>query len=156
MLESAAAHAAVVVATLGAVVACVLLQYEYLALVWQRLSAHSGHRRSKVLYGIGAVLLLHTAEIWIFGTALWLMLLWPATGGLGGEAAVRAFLDYVYFSAVCFTTVGFGDLWPTGAVRFLAATEGLSGLVLSTWSASFTYIEMEQFWRPEALEKRRE
>ena len=50
--------------------------------------------------------------------------------------------------------MGFGEIWPTGAVRFLAATEALAGFVLITWSASFTYLEMERFWRPEVLEKR--
>jgi hypothetical protein len=95
------------------------------------------------------------AEIWIFGIVLWGLLSWPATGALAGEQAL-GFLDHIYFSAICFTTVGFGEIWPTGAVRFVAATEALSGFVLITWSASFTYLEMEQFWRPKVLEKRRE
>ena len=155
MLHTAAAHAAVGVATVGAIVACVLLQYEYLVLVWRRLSTHRGHRRIKVLYGIGAVLLLHVAEIWIFGAVFWLLLLWPAAGALAGEEAL-GFFDHIYFSAICFTTVGFGEIWPTGAVRFLAATEALSGFVLITWSASFTYLEMERFWRSEALHQRSE
>jgi Ion channel len=155
MLEAAAGHAVVFGATLLAVGACVLLQYEYLVLVWRRLSSHGGHRRTKVLYGIGAVLLLHVIEIWIFGTVLWTLLRWEATGALAGEEAL-GFLDHIYFSAICFTTVGFGEIWPTGAVRFLAATEALAGFVLITWSASFTYLEMERFWRPKILEKGRE
>jgi hypothetical protein len=32
-------------------------------------------------------------------------------------------------------------------VRFLTGTESLSGFILITWSASFLYLEMEQFWR---------
>jgi hypothetical protein len=155
MLEAAAAHAAVVAATLAAVAACVLLQFEYLVLVWRRLSEHGGHRRVKVLYGIGAVLVLHVAQIWIFGSVLWLLLHWPATGALAGEEAL-GFFDHIYFSAICFTTVGFGEIWPTGGVRFLAATEALSGFILITWSAAFTYLEMEQFWRAKVLEKPRE
>ena len=31
--------------------------------------------------------------------------------------------------------------------RFLTGTESLSGFILITWSASFLYLEMEQFWR---------
>ena len=45
-----------------------------------------------------------------------------------------------------YTTVGFGDVTPVGPIRFMAATEALTGLVLITWSASFTYLEMERFW----------
>jgi hypothetical protein len=48
---------------------------------------------------------------------------------------------------VCYTTLGLGDVVPTGAVRFLAGVEALSGFVLITWSASFTFLEMERFWR---------
>jgi hypothetical protein len=58
-----------------------------------------------------------------------------------------ALLDAVYLSAVTFTTVGFGDLAPTGPIRFLCGTEALTGFILITWSASFLYLEMEQFWR---------
>ena len=155
MLEAAAAHTAVAAATLAAVAMCVLLQYEYLVIVWRQLSARGGHPRAKVLYGIGAVMLLHLLQICIFGGVLWLLLQWPACGTLAGEHAIDVF-DYLYFSATCFTTVGFGEIWPAGAVRLLAGTEALSGLVLITWSASFTYLEMEQFWRPKRLEKRRE
>ena len=146
MLESTAAHFTVVIATLAALAACVLLQYESLIFVWRRLSAHGGHRRVKVLYAICSVILLHAAEIMIFGTVLWLLARWPAAGGLAGEHVGR-FFDYMYFSAVTFSTVGFGEMWPVGAIRILCATEALAGFVLIAWSASFTYIEMEKFWR---------
>jgi hypothetical protein len=56
-------------------------------------------------------------------------------------------LDSVYFSAVCYTTLGLGDIVPTGAIRFLVGTESLTGFVLITWSASFTFVEMERYWR---------
>lgn len=153
MLESAAAHATVVVATLAALALCVLLQYEALIFVWRRLALHGGERRSKVLYGIAAVLAIHLAEIAIFGLILWLLCLWPACGGLAGEGE-RGFVDYLYFAAVTFTTVGFGEIWPVGPIRFLCAIESLMGFVLIGWSASFAYIEMKQFWRAEGMDKR--
>jgi hypothetical protein len=150
MLEVVAAHATVIAATLLTLAGCVLLQYEYLVWAWRRLSEHQGHRRVKVLYGIFSVLLLHLVEILIFAAALWLLALWPACGTLGEEAT--SLLDYFYFSAVTFSTVGFGEMWPVGAIRFLCAAEALTGFVLITWSASFTYLEMERFWRPEHME----
>ena len=146
-MQGAGAHLLVITATLVAVAACVLLQYEYLILLWRRLSVHAGHRRVKVLYAIFAVLVLHVLEICIFALALWLLTLWPTAGELGGEQA-SGFFDYVYFSAVTFTTVGFGEMWPVGAIRFLCAVEALAGFVLITWSAAFTYLEMARFWRP--------
>ena len=58
----------------------------------------------------------------------------------------RGFLDFVYFSAITYTTVGFGDYVPTGPIRFLAGTEALTGFLLITWSASFTFLEMQRYW----------
>ena len=140
-----AVNAVVVAATAAAVCASVLLHYEGLVLASRTLTRMGGHRRIKVLYGIGSVLVLHVMEIWVFGVALWLLLLWPACGTLGQGA--QHLFDYVYFSAVTYTTVGFGDLVPSGPIRFLSGMEALTGFVLIAWSASFTYLEMERFWR---------
>ena len=144
----AAVYGAVAAVTLITLAACVLLQYEWLLLVWRWLSAHRGHRRVKVLYGIFSMFVLHTLEIVLFAAALWLLVQWPAAGRLDGEEP-SGFFDYVYFSAVTFSTVGFGEIWPLGPIRLLCAVEALAGFVLITWSASFTYLEMEKFWRPE-------
>jgi hypothetical protein len=153
-MENAAAFLTVLAATLSALAGCVLLQYEFLILAWRRLSEHAGHRRIKVLYGISSVLVLHVLEIIVFGAVLWLLTLWPATGSLAGEEA-SGFVDYLYFSAVTFSTVGFGEMWPVGAIRLLCAVEALAGFVLITWSASFTYLEMERFWRAEDMEDKK-
>ena len=45
-----------------------------------------------------------------------------------------------------YTTLGIGDLHPTGATRLIASVDSLNGLVLIGWSASFTYLTMEEFW----------
>lgn len=143
----------VIAATLAALGVCVLLQYEGLVFVWRRIAVHRGARRIKVLYAIFSVIVLHVIEIWIFGLVLWGLLRWPATGSLVGPQVVEL-LDCVYFSAITFSTVGFGDIAPVGAIRFLAGTEALTGFVLITWSASFTYLEMERFWRAEEMDER--
>jgi Ion channel len=136
---------AVVVATIAAVSLCVLVHYEGLLFTSRRLARLGGPPRVKVLYAIGSVLALHVIEIWVFGLVLWLLLRLPECGNLG-PGALHLF-DYIYFSSATYTTVGFGDLAPHGPIRFLAGTEGLTGFVLITWSASFTYLEMERFWR---------
>lgn len=140
------ANLAVVAATAVAVTLSVLLHYEGLVLTSRHLAQHRGHRRMKVLFGIFAVIGLHMAEIWVFGMAYWLLQWWPVLGHIAGEHAAHIF-DAVYFSAITFTTVGYGDVAPVGSIRFLAGTEALTGFVLIAWSASFTYLEMEKFWR---------
>jgi hypothetical protein len=75
-----------------------------------------------------------------------LLLMLANTGTVAG-ADPLGLLDAVYLAAGTYTTVGFADLVPVGPIRFLAGTMALTGLVLITWSASFTYLEMERFWR---------
>jgi hypothetical protein len=139
-------NALVVMGTAIAVALAVLLHYEGLALLSRRLVHVHGQRRRKVLVGVYGVILLHVAEIWLFGVVFWLLLLLPEAGALS-TVPQPAFLDAVYLSAETFSTVGYGDLAPQGAIRFLAGTEALTGFILITWSASFLYLEMEQYWR---------
>ena len=131
--------------TVAIVALSVLLHYEGLLLTFRGLARLVRHRRITVLYAISSVLLLHVLEIWLFGLAYWALLRWPEFGSLG--TGFQHFFDAIYFSAVTFTTVGYGDLAPAGPIRFLAGTESLTGFVLIAWSASFTYLEMERFWR---------
>jgi hypothetical protein len=150
MYANWSANLAVVAVTLLTVSAAVLTHYEGLLFVSGRLQLASGPRRAKVLYGILSMVALHVIEIWLFGLAIWLLLQWPEAGHIamsGGTGAPPAFLDAIYLSAITFTTVGFGDLAPVGPIRFLSGTEALTGFVLIGWSASFTYLEMERFWR---------
>jgi hypothetical protein len=77
---------------------------------------------------------------------LWELLRFENTGSVTGSDA-HSLLDAVYLSANTYTTVGFGDLAPVGPVRFIGGTMALTGLVLITWSASFTFLEMQRFWR---------
>lgn len=141
------ANLLVVALTALAVAAAVLVHYEGLVLLSSWLAKrHESQRRRKVLYGIFGVIGLHVIEIWIFGLAIWGALHHPETGTVSGVHAVEL-LDAVYLSAMTFTTVGFGDLAPVGPIRFLSGTTALTGFVLITWSASFTFLEMERFWR---------
>ena len=108
--------------------------------------AYHGKHRVRVLFAISSTILLHVVEIWLFGVVLWVLLQWPACGAIAG-AGGALFLDLIYLSAISYTTVGFGDVAPVGPIRFLVATEAITGFVLIAWSASFTYLEMERFWK---------
>ncbi|MYD43531.1 MAG: two pore domain potassium channel family protein [Gammaproteobacteria bacterium] len=79
----------------------------------------------------------HMLEIGLFALVYGLMALNPAFGEI---AAIESNYDYLYYSSIVYTTVGFGDLYPIGPVRMVTAIESLIGLVLITWSATFIYI----------------
>lgn len=145
-LETWSSRITVVLLTVAIVVACVVLHYEALSWLTGWLKKVHMKARQHILVLIFAILLFHVAEIWIFGMGYWALISNDGHGGLMASHAI-GFLDCVYYSAVCFTTLGLGDVIPTGAVRFLTGTEALTGFVLLTWSASFTFVEMERFWR---------
>ena len=57
-------------------------------------------------------------------------------------AALKVFPDVessLYFSAVTYTTVGYGDLVPPQAWRLLAGVEGLTGILMCGWSTGFFF-----------------
>ena len=139
----------VVIATAATVAIVVLLHYEGLRWLSTRLSALGGVRRRKVLLGVYGLVLLHVAEIWMFGLCIWGLLQMEHAGDIVGAPAA-GLLDCIYLSATTFATVGFGDLVPVGPVRLVTGTEALSGFILITWSASFLYLEMQEFWRKRA------
>ena len=95
---------------------------------------------------IFALLGLHIVEIWCYGLAYWGLVMVPGTGFVQGEHGMERVFDAVYLSAITYSTVGFGDLAPVGAIRLLAGLEALTGLLMITWSASFTYLEMARLW----------
>lgn len=126
---------------------CVTLHYEALNACNRNLARISQHRRRRVVVLIFVVLLVHIAEIWLFGVGYSLLLRHPDVGTLEGLAS-RGLPEYVYFSAMTYTTVGAGDVFAIGAIRFLAGMEALTGFVMITWSASYTFLEMQRDWRP--------
>ncbi len=139
-------HAIAVIGATGfAVLACILLHYETLDyLTGALVRLHIRVRRRRILLLMFGLLTLHVAEIWIFGAGYFFMASASELSSVVGSQ--NNLLDMVYFSAVVYSTLGLGDLLPTGAIRFMAGTEALTGFLLISWSASFTFLEMQRFW----------
>jgi hypothetical protein len=123
----------------------VVLHFEALNGLSKSVGYFSWAGRSRIVLLFCVLLLVHIVEIWIFAFGFIFANYLGSMGELNG--APHGLLDYVYFSSMTYTTVGYGDLYPKGAIRFIAAMESLLGLMLITWSASFTYLEMQQFWK---------
>ena len=71
------------------------------------------------------VLATMTIEVWLWAAVL------IATGAVNGlEPAV-------YFSLVCFTTLGFGDITLPQEWRLLSALVGANGFLMFGWSTAF-------------------
>jgi hypothetical protein len=133
------------VLTLVLVSASVLIHYEVLR--WTHsLIPHLGLSiRTRILVVIGSILFAHLAEICVFALAYFIMHDRLGLGSIAGEVSGR-WLDFFYFSASTYSTLGVGDVVPTGALRVVAGVESLTGLVLIGWSASYTYLTMQHSW----------
>lgn len=125
---------ACLVAFLASIVS-VGLHYEILEALNRIVSRFIG--RLRVLITLLCLMVLHMFEIAIFALVYWLLALEPKFGEI---AAIESSYDYIYYSSIVYTTVGFGDLYPIGPVRIVTAIESLIGLVLITWSATFIFI----------------
>jgi hypothetical protein len=133
----------------GLVIASILIHYEVMRLTMTHLRELPVPPRMRVLGVVVALFAAHTAEVWLYGIGYWLLLGRMTPGGFGGEqmpAGFAGFEECLYFSAVTYTSLGFGDLYPVGHFRLIAGVEALNGLLLIGWSASFAYIAMERFW----------
>jgi len=138
------------------VVGCVLLHYETLRLLSLVLLRLHAKRRRRIVFLMLSLLTLATVEIWLFGLGYYWLLADPAVGALHGPGVQPdKLVDYVYFSAVIYSTLGLGDLIPSGSIRFLVGTQALVGFTLISWSAAFTFLEMERFWRDSTARRHR-
>jgi len=136
----------VVIVTALIVLICVLLHYEVFSMLSRVLARmHVRIRRRRILVLMFGLLALHVAEVWLFGFGYYALADDPAFSLLLGSTG--GLLESVYFSSVVYTTLGLGDMVPHGAIRFMAGTEALTGFLLITWSASFTFLEMQRFWK---------
>ena len=81
------ANLLVVLVTAATLAFAVLLHYEGLHWLSTQLTRHAGIRRRKVLLGVYGVILLHVAEIWVFGFSIWGLLFFPNAGAISGAHA---------------------------------------------------------------------
>ncbi|MES2632281.1 MAG: ion channel [Pseudomonadota bacterium] len=128
------------------VIATTVLHYEVLRSLNAWLPSFQMPERAKLVVVILAAFVAHAAEMAIYGATLYGLIVWGGVGTLQGSSDF-SLMACMYFSAETYTSLGFGDLTPVGPIRMLAAVEALNGLLLIGWSASFTYISMERFWR---------
>ena len=84
-----------------------------------------------------AIGILHALEAMVYAVTFMVGQDW----GLGGfkPDAPQSLMDIYYFSLVNYTTLGLGDIYPSGHLRFLAGLESLGGFLLLSCSASYLF-----------------
>ena len=127
----------------------VMIHYEMLYQLSRLMPTLRIKHRYRLVVGIFGALMAHIAEIWMFAFGYYFIVRFTSLGSLiafdSGES-VHNIMNCIYYSFITYTTLGFGDVIPTGSLRFLTGLEALTGLVLITWTASFMYFEMQKYW----------
>jgi hypothetical protein len=127
------------------VVASVLIHYEALYRLSILLPDKGARHRYYVLGGVLGALCAHVVEVWLFALGYYFMIQAGSFGTLQRNFD-NSLLDCVYFSLTTYSSLGLGDIEPVGYLRFLVGLEGLTGLVLIAWTASFLFAQMYKFW----------
>jgi hypothetical protein len=128
------------------VLVCVLIHYETLRFLNDGLNSNgSRFTRAKVLFALLGAMVSHLIQIAVFGLAYYYLRDRLGLGEFGGTFH-DSLASFMYFSSETYTTLGFGDIYPTGSLRFVCGIESLVGLLMVSWTASFTYLEMRRYW----------
>ena len=127
------------------VVLTIVIMYETLRLTSNHLADLPVRPRARIIAVVLATFVGHTAAVWTYALAYWVLAVKWQVGGFSG-LPVEGFQDCLYFSVVTYTSLGFGDHVPVSHARLIAGVEALNGLLLIGWSASFTYLAMERYW----------
>lgn len=96
-------------------------------------------KAGKLLIGLYAVAIAHILEAGLYSLAF----VAGSRAGLGGFKPPNiSSMEIFYFSLVNYTSLGLGDIYPTGHLRFLAGVESLNGFLLISCSASLIFLLM--------------
>ncbi|MBT3187320.1 MAG: two pore domain potassium channel family protein [Candidatus Thioglobus sp.] len=123
----------------------VLIHYEFLYRATTLVPKVRIKHRFRIVMVVFIALIAHVVEIGLFALAYFYMVKDEFWGSIQGNFN-GSLLDSLYFSFTNFSTLGFGDIEPFGAIRFLVGMEALVGFVLITWTASFLFYEMQRYW----------
>ncbi len=138
-LEASATGRIFLAAALALVVVCVTAAFHYEALralagVWR---GRSLSRATLVVVFVGLVG-AHLAEVAMYGLVYAVGTYPLGLGSLEGTGHSGA-LGYFYFAAETYSTLGYGDVVPSGALRLIASVETVNGLLLISWSGAFLF-----------------
>ena len=132
--------------TFVAVMLSVLVHYEAFLRLAELMKHMHIFPRFRIVFGAVGALAAHVIEVFIFSFSYYFLLEWGDSGTLEGAFSGQL-RDLHYYSFSTYTSLGFGDIVPTGTLRFLTGMEALTGLVLIAWTASFMFLQMMKLWK---------
>ena len=129
-----------------------IIYYELLYYAWYFIDRKFSVKPTRqVLYIVFATMISHMIAILLYSIMYYLLICYSEQGAMLFDTTIdssshRAW-DFIYFSATTYSSLGYGDIIPTGELRILAMFEVINGLVLIAWSASSAFLAMEKSWQ---------
>lgn len=119
----------------------------------RRLIARSGEVKSEthhnlywqlrvLCFSAGVLLLLHIVEV-IIWAVVYLMLV--------HAQPIDSFEESIYFSAVSFTSLGYGDIVLEEPWRLLSAIQAMTGILVCGWSTALLFAVVQRIWISDEL-----
>ncbi|WP_339749428.1 potassium channel family protein [uncultured Maricaulis sp.] len=118
------------------------LHYAIVSGAFRHLGAASYHRGRKLVTALCVSGIAHLAAASLYALAYGLGRALEI-GDLSGDTPTTA-MDVFYFSLVSYTSLGLGDIVPTGHLRFVAGVEALNGFLLISCSAAMLFLFMTE------------
>lgn len=80
----------------------------------------------------------HLAEIALYAVSFWFISTKLNAGSFtGGQPSNPT--DFFALAAESYTSFGYGDIVPSGLLRFIVSLSPINGLLLLAWSGAFLY-----------------
>jgi hypothetical protein len=97
----------------------------------------------KLIAIICGLFVAHVVEVVVYAFVYYFSHLIPGFGELPGTS-FEDWINALYFSFVAYSSLGAGELSASGWFKILYGLEAINGLVLITWSASFSLLAMNR------------
>jgi len=122
-----------------------IIHYEGIHRLDHYARAHPRGPYPTLLLVISGLIVLHLVEIGLYA-GMFVFADGPLNLGDFRGAPVMGPLDYFYYAAEAYASLGYGDIYPTGAMRLIGAIAPVNGLLLMAWSGCFLFSLVEE-WR---------
>lgn len=127
----------------------IAIHYEFMHVLGRALRKRRKFGRRAIVLAVMVLVIAHVLEVYLFAAAFFVGQNWFGIGSIQGEVS-GVLSDYAYFSAVSYTSVGYGDVFAVGPLRIIAGLEALIGLLMIAWSGAFTVYFIQHRWTKEA------
>ena len=118
------------------------LHYTIVSCALHGLGAANYHRGYKLVIALSVSGFAHLSATVLYALAYSLGRILNI-GDLSGDVPMTA-MDIFYFSLVTYTSLGLGDIVPTGHLRLIAGIEALNGFLLISCSAAMLFLFMSE------------